>query len=216
MLSFQIDATSEWRKLFTELVAATRLHYICGYDLNSVFEQGVFVKLSMLTGGNFCYELSALAMFVVSTNHTARLVRGIATIKENGESGSHSIVEMEYGENTYILDYAWAAGVPIQKSVYLQLIGYDTKWVCTNDDFWSRQAIWNLYRCSCSAERSYTLLELGAYFRPEETDDGYERFDLWHGDEAVFQRPDLGQTFHPYPGWNGTEINKLQFNLLMV
>lgn len=214
MLNFRITATKEWQELLADVVKTSKERYLCGYSLHELFEQSAIARLALLAGHNFCYELAALAMFTVPNNHTARIISGSAEVKcEDGsfyDVDDHYVVELDHSGQTYILDFAWAAGVPIPIDAYCDVIDFAPRGTIHNLLFWTRREVWKFLECSMLPDTSNILVELRQYLCPEPA----------QADEYGFCRgmklsENTGKIFLPYFNKDGETITKEAVDRIM-
>lgn len=161
-LEFNRSAACEKAKQHLEMRLA--MLYFCGYRLDRVFENDLFRKLTDYAEIGFCYELSALAMFLLEDHPMSKMVHGIATLDE--ESGHHAIAEFSLGGEDFVLDLAWFGPQPIPYEIYRKTTNFrDVDFQTGYNTFWDDSPTRLIYQYMKTPELSHLFCEL-AYYRP--------------------------------------------------
>lgn len=191
--------------------------YFCGYRLDQCFEHELFRKLTDYAESGFCYELAAIAMFLLKDFPLSKLVHGTATLGD--ESGHHAIVKFSHGHEDFVLDLAWFGPQPIPESVYNQAVNFrDPDFEASYTVFWDDAPSRIMFQYLRAKELSHLLQEL-AYYRPSEADKAIIAFrnDLFGTGEMIEHLHDVGTgyKFIPRPTASGKIIDQRLVNEFM-
>lgn len=189
--------------------------FFCGYKLSEVIEKDLFRRLSSYAESGFCYELSAIAMFLLKDFPLSQLQHGRAFLGE--EAGNHAIVEFNFYHEDFVLDLMWAGLRPIPAKVYKSAVGFcDINFRANYRTFWDDRNARLIYHYMCTRELSHLFGEL-AYFRPFDQDKTMI-FLNQKGRELYDHLSNIGVGYHlvPRPTLSGNIIDQQLIDELML
>lgn len=138
--------------------------YFWSHPLTEIYQNDLFIKLPSYTESlGFCYISSALTMFALKDNPTARLVH--ADIHDDGCVFRHGWVEFYYSGVWWAADYTWTKAS--KNPGYLKFFNHwnnpKNKWVCNHHEFWAHPTTKTLERFLLMPETSHIFGELYTY-----------------------------------------------------
>lgn len=150
--------------VLTKVFSQSEHLYLCGYKLANYleFDSGFFIRLQSYLGVGLCFELSALAMFLLEGESSARLHQGYIYI--HGVQYRHAWVEFISGGMPFVADLAWS--LPVIMPAHVHMRGFphrEIEWTCTYKDFWDLRLSQDIYLYMQTPEKSYVWEALEAY-----------------------------------------------------
>lgn len=143
--------------------------YLCGEPISRVLEGQFFDCLVCYVKCGLCYAQTALAMFLLRDEPSARLVQGWAKGMYKNERCRHAWVECERDGAWHVVDFAWLPWdcVPVPRGAYYELIAAEPLWTCESQEFW--QDSYNLlnYACCQKPATSWILPQLMVDYMPD-------------------------------------------------
>jgi len=145
---------------FEELFPHSNL-YLCGEPIKQVFENQFFESLNHYVLCGFCYGQSALAMLMLKGDPTARIVQGRARGTREHGVFRHCWVEIERGNNWYVIDFAWfpwtVQPIPLEWYYDPLVVKAEPLWACESREFWQMH-LSNIIFDKCSRPQTSWVL----------------------------------------------------------
>lgn len=157
--------------------------YLCGRPVKQVLENRFFDCLNHHVRCGMCYPQSALAMFMLHDDPTARLVQGWARGLREDKVVRHAWVECQRDGAWYVIDLSWIPLelVPIPRDWYCsgKIVEAEPLWICNSQGFWQESFNQQNYELCQSPQTSWILPQLLNSYRPNPDQGSEPKVGLW-------------------------------------
>ena len=171
------------RKYFDKLAEEHEDLWFHGFKVTRYFENDAFFRFQKWLGGGICYEMAALMMILLKSNHSAVLYRGDYSVDGKFRT-HHSWVEFRIPfVGRYVADFAWANEFVSKKEYFKDMVnGGNVKcslvprFKCAYDEFWAMPLPNILYEKMKSQGKSEILMTLVLFGDSSSDDYGFSKY----------------------------------------